>query len=126
MTTTIEGLEVGPLISRIVRHKGLVYLCAQIAASGVGDVTERTRECSARVDRLLTQAETYKTRIVSALIHLGSMSDFESMNKVREGWIPAAAEPARTEARSVAAELLVVISVVASPRGSVVSPAGAL
>lgn len=86
MTTTIERLETGPRMSRIVRHNVVVYLCGLTAASGVGNVTQQTQEALARVGGLLAVAGTAKTRILTALIHLRSMSDFVSMNKVSEAY----------------------------------------
>ncbi|MGY3146452.1 enamine deaminase RidA (YjgF/YER057c/UK114 family) [Bradyrhizobium sp. USDA 3397] len=96
MTTTIERFETGQRMSRIVRHNGLVYLSGQTAASGAGDVVQQTQEALARVDGLLARTGTDKTRILSSLIHLRSMSDFRSMNTVWEAWMPVGAAPART------------------------------
>ncbi|KRQ08990.1 RidA family protein [Bradyrhizobium manausense] len=126
MTTTIERFETGPRMSRIVRHNGLAYLCGQTAASGVGDVAQQTQEALARVDGLLARAGTDKTRILSALIHLRSMSDFRSMNTVWEAWMPIGAAPARTTvgAALAAPELPVEVSIVAVANGTVASPAG--
>ncbi|MBB4264347.1 RidA family protein [Bradyrhizobium sp. CIR3A] len=126
MTARIERFETNPRMSRVVCHNSLVYLCGQTAASGVGDVTQQTEEALARVDALLARAGTDKTRILSALIHLRSMSDFTSMNTVWEAWMPTGSAPARTtvEATLAAPELLIEITIVAAADGAAASPAG--
>lgn len=110
MTTTVERFETGPRIrSRIVRHNGLVYVCGLTAASDIGKVTQQTQEALARVDGLLAGAGTDKTRIPTALIYSRSMSDFVSMNKLWEAWMPIGAAPAAHYCRGRAGspELLV-------------------
>ncbi|MBT0963567.1 RidA family protein [Denitromonas sp. IR12] len=105
-------------MSKIVRHGGLVYLCGQTAggAEGLEGVTAQTEETLARVDRLLAEAGSDRSRILSALIHLKDMADFAAMNAVWEAWLPADAAPARTtvEAKLASPALLVEVTVVAA------------
>lgn len=114
----IERFHSGPRMSKIVRHGGLVYLCGQTAGGveGLDDVTAQTEETLARVDRLLAEAGSDRSRILSALIHLKDMADFAAMNAVWEAWLPADSAPARTtvEARLASPSLLVEVTVVAA------------
>ena len=48
-----------------------------------------------QVDRLLAEAGTDKTRIVSAQIWLADMADFAEMNAVWDQWVPQGHTPAR-------------------------------
>ncbi len=114
----IERFHTGPRMSKIVRYGGLVYLCGQTAGGvdGLDDVTAQTNEMLSRVDRLLTEAGTERSRILSVTIYLKDMADFAAMNAAWEAWLPADAAPARAtvEARLASAHLLVEISVVAA------------
>ena len=113
---TIERMEVGQRMSRIVKHNETVYLCGQVGADANTDITEQTRTMLDKVDVLLDQAGTDKSYILSATIYLRDMKDFEAMNAVWDSWIPEGHAPARAcvEARLARPELLVEISVVAA------------
>ncbi|WP_421852353.1 RidA family protein [Marinomonas sp.] len=113
---TIERMEVGQRMSRIVKHNETVYLCGQVGADANSDITEQTRTMLDKVDVLLEQAGTDKSYILSATIYLRDMKDFVTMNAVWDKWIPEGHAPARAcvEARLARPELLVEISVVAA------------
>lgn len=113
---TIERMEVGQRMSRIVKHNETVYLCGQVGADANTDITEQTRTMLDKVDVLLEQAGTDKSYILSATIYLRDMKDFATMNAVWDTWIPEGHAPARAcvEARLARPELLVEISVVAA------------
>jgi enamine deaminase RidA (YjgF/YER057c/UK114 family) len=119
MSTDIQRHHTNARMSKIVRHNGLVYLCGQTAsgsASATADITTQTHETLARIDALLAEAGTDRTRILSAVIHLPVMSDFAAMNAVWESWVEPGTAPARTtvEAKLASASLLVEITVVAA------------
>ncbi|NVK72531.1 hypothetical protein C0J08_10760 [Marinomonas sp. CT5] len=113
---TIERMEVGQRMSRIVKHNETVYLCGQVGADANTDITEQTRTMLDKVDVLLDQAGTDRSYILSATIYLRDMKDFAAMNAVWDSWIPEGHAPARAcvEARLARPELLVEISVVAA------------
>lgn len=113
---TIERMEVGQRMSRIVKHNETVYLCGQVGADANTDITEQTRTMLDKVDVLLGQSGTDKSYILSATIYLRDMKDFTAMNAVWDAWIPEGHAPARAcvEARLARPELLVEISVVAA------------
>ena len=113
---TIERMEVGQRMSRIVKHNETVYLCGQVGADANTDITEQTRTMLDKVDVLLEQSGTDKSYILSATIYLHDMKDFAAMNAVWDAWIPEGHAPARAcvEARLARPELLVEISVVAA------------
>lgn len=113
---TIERMEVGQRMSRIVKHNETVYLCGQVGADANTDITEQTKTMLEKVDVLLEQAGSDRSYILSATIYLRDMKDFAAMNAVWDSWIPKDHAPARAcvEARLARAELLVEISVVAA------------
>ncbi len=104
-------------MSKIVRHGGLVYLCGQTSSgSDKADIGGQTAEVLRRVDALLQEAGTDKTKLLTALIHLRDISDFSAMNAVWDAWVVAGTAPARTTVQAALASdnLLVEITVVAA------------
>jgi enamine deaminase RidA (YjgF/YER057c/UK114 family) len=49
----------------------------------------------AQIDRLLHEAGTDKTKILSATIYLADMNDYAAMNAVWDAWVPQGETPAR-------------------------------
>ncbi|OOV87501.1 RidA family protein [Oceanospirillum linum] len=113
---TIERLEVGQRMSRIVKHNGTVYLCGQVAADANTDIKEQTRTTLEKIEKLLIQAGSDKQHMLSVTIYVRDMKDFAAMNDVWDAWVPEGAAPARAcvEARMARPELLVEMSVVAA------------
>ncbi|ETI57954.1 RidA family protein [Marinomonas profundimaris] len=113
---TIERMEVGQRMSRIVKHNETIYLCGQVGADANAGITEQTQTMLDKVEVLLEQASSDKANILSATIYVRDMKDFAAMNAVWDAWIPEGCAPARAcvEARMARAELLVEISVVAA------------
>ncbi len=117
MSSSIQRHHTNARMSKIVQHAGLVYLCGQTSSgSPAHDVTEQSREVLARIDRLLSEVGTDRSRILTATIYLKSIADFAAMNAVWESWITEGSAPARTtvEAALAAENLLVEISVTAA------------
>jgi enamine deaminase RidA (YjgF/YER057c/UK114 family) len=93
---SIERLHVGPRMSQVVIHNKTVYLAGQVADNAHGkSVAEQTRDVLASIDRLLKEANTDKSRILSATIWLTNMTAFGEMNQVWEQWIVSGSTPAR-------------------------------
>jgi enamine deaminase RidA (YjgF/YER057c/UK114 family) len=89
----IERIDTGTRMSRIVKHKGVAYLCGQV---GDGEtVAEQTRDCLARIEALLEKAGSSPDRILQAIVWLADMADFDEMNAVWDAWVPEGHAPAR-------------------------------
>jgi enamine deaminase RidA (YjgF/YER057c/UK114 family) len=117
MTSSITRTHTSARMSKIVRHGDLVYLCGQTSGgTDIADITGQTREVLRRVDALLKEAGTDKTRLLTTLIHLRNISDFAAMSAVWDAWLPEGAAPARTTVQSALASdsLLVEMTVVAA------------
>ncbi len=114
---TIRRIEPGPRMSQAVVHGGVVYLAGQVGAPGAS-VAEQTRAVLAQVDRLLAEAGSDRSRLLSATIWLADIADFAEMNSVWEAWIDPANPPARAtgECRLAAPEFKVEIIVTAACR----------
>lgn len=90
----IRRIEAGPRMSQAVVHGNTVYLAGQVGAPGKS-VTEQTTEILASIDRLLAEAGSDKSKILSAQIWLDDMRDFAEMNAVWDQWVDKANAPAR-------------------------------
>ncbi len=103
-------------MSQIVVHGDTVYLAGQVAADANTDVSEQTRQVLHKIDTLLAEAGSDKSKILSAQIWIASMGHFSQMNEVWDTWIPEGHAPARAciEARLASPDLLVEIGIVAA------------
>jgi enamine deaminase RidA (YjgF/YER057c/UK114 family) len=63
----IKGIEGAPFISQVVVHDSIVYLCG-VTSDPVGDVSAQTKQVLQRIDALLEQAGTDKSRLLTAQV----------------------------------------------------------
>jgi enamine deaminase RidA (YjgF/YER057c/UK114 family) len=109
-------LHPGPRMSQAVVHGNTVYLAGQVADDPVPSVTEQTKQVLARIDRLLAEAGTDKSKLLSANIWLADIGGFAEMNAVWDAWVSPGNTPARATVQSTLARPanLVEIMVVAA------------
>ena len=112
----IQRLHPGPRMSQAVIHGDTVYLAGQVATDPAADVAGQTRQVLGEIDRLLADAGTDKSRILTATIYLADIGTFAQMNSVWDTWVPAGHTPARAtvEAKLAAPAYKVEIQVVAA------------
>jgi enamine deaminase RidA (YjgF/YER057c/UK114 family) len=114
----IDRLQPGPRMSQAVIHKKTVYLAGQVASDTRGrSVAEQTKEVLSKIDALLAEAKSDKSRILSATIWLVDMATFAEMNGVWDAWVPAGSAPARATLVSpqlVAPDYKIEIAVIAA------------
>jgi enamine deaminase RidA (YjgF/YER057c/UK114 family) len=111
---SIQRLQPGPRMSQAVVHNGTVYLAGQVSEGE--DVQAQTRGIVARIDELLAQAGTDKSKLLSATVWLVDISTWSQMNEVWDAWVDPANTPARAavESKLAAPQYLVEIGVVAA------------
>lgn len=105
-----------PTMSQAVIHNNVVYISGQIDNEGK-DVETQTKNVLAKIDGLLKEAGTDKSKLLTASIWLKDIEkDFATMNKVWCDWIDPNAKPARatTEANLARPNLLVEVQVYAA------------
>jgi len=103
-------------MSQIVIHGDTIYLAGQVAADAGADISVQTQQVLGKIEALLEEAGSDKSKILSAQIWLTSMGHFAQMNAVWDAWVAEGHAPARAciEARLASPDLLVEIGVVAA------------
>jgi enamine deaminase RidA (YjgF/YER057c/UK114 family) len=91
----IQRHNVGKRLSEIVVHNGVAYLAGEVADDTSKDVTGQTEQVLAKIDKLLKQVGSDKSKLLSAQIFLPDMKDFAAMNAVWEKWVLPGQTPAR-------------------------------
>ncbi len=112
---TITRIKPGPRMSQAVIHNKTVYLAGQVAPGPT--VAIQTREILAMIDGLLAEANTDKSRLLSATIWLTDMATFGEMNGVWQSWVVQGQTPARAtvlSAHLASAEFKIEIAVIAA------------
>lgn len=97
---TIKRIGVGPRMSQAVIHDGRVYLAGQVAENPVPDVTDQTRQILASIDKLLAEAGSDKSKLLTANIWLADIADFAKMNAAWDAWVSPGNTPARATVES--------------------------
>jgi enamine deaminase RidA (YjgF/YER057c/UK114 family) len=92
---SIKRLNVGKRLSEIVVHGNTVYLAGEVPDDATLDITGQTQQVLGKIDKLLAQVGSDKSKLLSAQIFLPDMKDFAAMNAVWEKWVVAGQTPAR-------------------------------
>lgn len=114
---SIKRIDVGPRMSQAVVHGNTVYLAGQVALDAPGkSAAEQTKNILDRIDGLLAQVGSDKTKLLSATIWLADMGDFAEMNTIWDAWVSQGNTPARAcvESKLAAPQFTVEIGVVAA------------
>ena len=92
---TIKRFDNGERFCRVLSHNGTVYVAGMTADDLSGDVLQQTRDTLARIDHYLAMAGTSKSQLLTAVIWLRDIADFDRMNSVWDDWIDRSAMPVR-------------------------------
>jgi enamine deaminase RidA (YjgF/YER057c/UK114 family) len=113
---SIQRLQPGKRLSQAVVHGGLVHTAGIVADDPVPDAKQQTEQILAQIDRLLAEAGTDKSRILTATIWLADIRHYGPMNEAWDPWVAPGAAPARAcvEAKLAAPPYWVEIRVVAA------------
>jgi len=111
---TVTRTELSARMSQTVVHGDTIYLAGQIGEGA--DVATQTMDMLAHVDRLLAEAGSNKSLILSATIWMADMAQVDEMNTVWDAWIDPANPPARAcvESRLVTSDFLVEVMIIAA------------
>jgi enamine deaminase RidA (YjgF/YER057c/UK114 family) len=80
----------------MVVHGNTVYLAGQVADQTAGkSIAEQTREILQRIDRMLAEVGSDKSKVLQATIWLTDMANFAAMNGVWDNWVTPGQTPTR-------------------------------
>jgi enamine deaminase RidA (YjgF/YER057c/UK114 family) len=92
---TIQRFHVGPRLSEMAVSNNTIYLAGQVADDPSEDVAGQAKQVLAKIDKLLAEAGSDKTRILSATIYVVAMTDFPEINTVWDAWVVQGHTPPR-------------------------------
>lgn len=81
--------------SRAVVCNGFVFTAGQVPDDMTLDITGQTAQVLAKIDALLEEAGTDKSRALSAQVWLGTRDDLPAFNAAWDAWVVPGATPAR-------------------------------
>lgn len=113
----VQRIKTGARMSQVVVHGSTVYTAGQVARNAAGEsVALQTSDILANIDKLLAEAGTDKSKLISANIWLADMGDFQEMNEIWDDWVMEGHTPARAcvESKLAAPQYTVEIAVIAA------------
>lgn len=101
--------------SKIVIHNQTIYLSGQVG-NAEDDIQAQTLTCLEKVEALLNEVGSDKSKMLSATVWISTMDNFDAMNQVWNKWFEGVQPPARACGESALArpELLVEVTVIAA------------
>ena len=98
MSITRYGITNGtnglPIICRAVVRGDTVYLCG-VTPDPAGDIGSQTKQVLDRIDHLLHQAGSDKSKLLTAQVWFSDMRLFEEHNAVWNAWVDRHNPPVR-------------------------------
>lgn len=84
-----------PIMHRVVEHGGVLYIGGLTAEDRSASMKGQTEQVLARLDAILTQSGSDKTKVLAATIYITEMDQKAAMNDAWTAWFEAAHLPAR-------------------------------
>ncbi len=112
----IKRFQVGTRMSQAVSHGHTLFVAGQVASTPTASVEDQTREVLGKIDALLEEAGTDKSKLLAVNVFLPHISDFEAMNAVYDAWVAPGPPPARAcvEARLADPDLRIGVTAIAA------------
>lgn len=85
----------GPRMSQAVEHSGVIYLAGQVGDDQEADTATQTKQILAKIDKLLAECGSDKSKLLWAQLWVTDMRNFAAMNEVWDAWIDPANPPVR-------------------------------
>lgn len=92
---SIKRYQVGPRMSQGVVAGGVLHVAGQVADNRKGSIEEQTKDVLRKIETLLAESGTDKSKLVTVNVFLPNITDFDAMNSVYDAWIDPANPPAR-------------------------------
>ncbi len=112
----ISRHHIGPRMTQMVVHGDTIYLCGQTAETESSTAAGQTKAILAKIDRLLAEAGSSKSKLLQVQIWLADIRYYDEMNAVWDAWVDPANTPGRAtcEARMAYPSVLVEIIAIAA------------
>lgn len=112
----IKRFQVGTRMSQAVAHGDTLYVAGQVANATKASIEDQTRDVLGKIDALLKEAGTDRSKLVAVNVFLVNIADFGAMNSVYDTWIDPQNPPARAciEARLANPDLRVEMTAIAA------------
>jgi enamine deaminase RidA (YjgF/YER057c/UK114 family) len=81
--------------SRATVHNGVVYTAGHVPDDLSQDITGQTKQVLGKLDQLLKEAGTDKSRVLTAQVWLRTIDDLAGMNAVWDAWVVQGQTPCR-------------------------------
>jgi enamine deaminase RidA (YjgF/YER057c/UK114 family) len=91
----ITRIQPGTINARAVKHGNTVYLSGLTADDKKLDIVGQTKQVLAKIDAILTEAGSDKTKLLSAVVVLSDIKNREAMNAPWKEWLNGTNLPAR-------------------------------
>ena len=112
MSNDIQRINPSARLAGCVVHAGLVYISGQVPTTLDADARQQTIEVLDKIDVLLAQANSDKSRILTAQIWIKHIDqDFAAFNECWEAWLPVGTAPARAALQADLARPQVLVEV---------------
>lgn len=97
----IRRINTGEVLSQVVVHNNVAYLCGVTAPNKTAGMEDQTWQVFKKIDDLLAEAGSDKSRILTATIWLADINTRPAMTKMWKEWLPVGALPARASMEAV-------------------------
>jgi enamine deaminase RidA (YjgF/YER057c/UK114 family) len=113
---SIDRFKVGPRMSQAVVHGDTVYIAGQVADDAGSDAASQVRQILGKIDALLAEAGTDKSKLLSATVWLADIAAYSQVNAVWDAWVVAGMPPVRAcvESKLAGSEYKVEIAAIAA------------
>jgi len=114
----IEKINTTPVMSAITIFNQVVYLSGQVPSDTQLGIEGQTADVLAKIDQLLAQANSDKSRILSAQLFVKNLADFNQVNAIWIDWINGCEAPSRAtiQADLVNPDWLIEIAITAAQK----------
>jgi enamine deaminase RidA (YjgF/YER057c/UK114 family) len=97
---TIQRRHTDSRLARVVTHGGVVYLSGLTADDRRAGMKVQTEQVLRKIDALLAEAGSSKSRLLSATIWVADMQQKAAMDEAWIAWIDPGNPPARATVRA--------------------------
>jgi enamine deaminase RidA (YjgF/YER057c/UK114 family) len=82
-------------MSRAVVHGDTLYVSGHVAEDTSAAVAGQTRQILARIDAVLAESGSDRSKLLSATVWLSDVAAYDQMDDVWDAWVVAGSTPAR-------------------------------